>query len=470
VTEHTHFAVGSTTKAFTASGISFLVEDNEKYPHIQWASPVHSIIPDDVVLSDDWYTTHVTISDALSHRSGLPRHDMTWAFNTSSPREAVRKLRHLPITEPIRTKWMYNNMMYIAMGHLISSVTGQTLGDFFRTHIWEPLGMHETYISFAEAQAARPEVVISKGYYTSRNGSRIDVGDYDLQAASGAGNIVSSAADYAKWLRSLLSRSPPLSQSAHAQLTQAHSIIGTDIFDFESAGFPITYGYGWDIRSYHGELLISHGGNQPGYSTLVSFLPHRNFGLVMFANNMLAGDIAIQALAYELIDDLLEIPDPERRDRVAVGDEVLRLINSVFTKEVLQLVYPNIPDPPLPLPANLSAFTGLYTHAAYPPLNITHIESQDQCAGDLLPSLRNDTEALKLCIMNFRDGADSVVVGEIMHVSGDFWIFGAEFAGMPSLTRVHFRLGPDGSAQQVGMLMEPEMKGGLIWWERVGGS
>ena len=181
MTEHTHFAVGSTTKAFTAAGISFLVEDNEKYPHIQWNSPVHSIIPDDFALSDDWYTTHVTISDALSHHSGLPRHDMTWAFNTSSPREAVRKLRHLPITEPIRTKWMYNNMMYIAMGHLISSVTGQTLGDFFRTHIWEPLGMHETYISFAEAQAARPEVVISKGYYTSRNGSRIDVGDYDLQ-------------------------------------------------------------------------------------------------------------------------------------------------------------------------------------------------------------------------------------------------------------------------------------------------
>ena len=328
--------------------------------------------------------------------------------------------------------------------------------------------MHETYISFAEARAAHPEVDISKGYYTSRTGQTIDVGDYDLQVASGAGNIVSSAADYAKWLRSLLSRSPPLSQSAHAQLTQAHSIIGTNIFDFESAGFPITYGYGWNIRSYHGELLISHGGNQPGYSTLVSLLPHRNFGSVMFANNMLAGDIVIQALAYEIIDDLLQIPDTERRDRVAVGDELLRLINSVFTKEVLQLVYPSIPDPPLPLPANLSALTGLYTHAAYPPLNITDIAHRDQCAGDLLPSLRNDTEALKLCIMLSGDGADSEVVGEIMHVSGDFWIFGAEFAGMPAVTKVQFWLGPDGSAQQMGMLMETEMKGELIWWERVG--
>ena len=133
-------------------------------------------------------------------------------------------------------------------------------------------------------------------------------------------------------------------------------------------------------------------------------------------------------------------------------------------------MYPNIPDPPLPLPANLSAFTGLYTHAAYPPLNITHTAHQDQCAGDLLPSLRNDREAVKLCIRCCSDGAESVVVGEIMHVSGDFWIFGAEFAGMPSVTKVQFRLGPDGYAQQVGMLMEPEMKGEFIWWERVGGS
>jgi hypothetical protein len=35
---------------------------------------------------------------------------------------------------------------------------------------------------------------------------------------------------------------------------------------------------------------------------------------------MLEGDIAIQAPAYELIDDLLQIPETERRDRVAVGE------------------------------------------------------------------------------------------------------------------------------------------------------
>jgi hypothetical protein len=52
-----------------------------------------------------------------------------------------------------------------------------------------------------------------------------------------------------------------------------------------------------------------------------------------------------------------------------------------------------------------------------------------------------------------------------MHVSGDFWALGAEFYTMPALTKVEFRLGPDGLAQNVGVLLEPFMKGELIWWE-----
>jgi hypothetical protein len=48
--------------------------------------------------------------------------------------------------------------------------------------------------------------------------------------------------------------------------------------------------------------------------------------------------------------------------------------------------------------------------------------------------------------------------------------FGAEFSGMPSLTKVEFRLGQDGHAQNVGVLMEPMMEGELIWWDRIGNS
>lgn len=110
MSEHTLFFGGSTTKAFTAALISILVDDNENFPEIQWDAMVHSIIPDDFTLSDPWFTTQVTVEDMLSHRSGMPLHDWVW-FANMTLQEAVRKMRYLPLTSTIRTKFNYCNLM-----------------------------------------------------------------------------------------------------------------------------------------------------------------------------------------------------------------------------------------------------------------------------------------------------------------------------------------------------------------------
>jgi len=62
------------SKAFTAAAISFLVDDNEKYPDVQWNAPVSKLIRDDFVLSPSKYTEEVSVEDILSHRSGLPEY------------------------------------------------------------------------------------------------------------------------------------------------------------------------------------------------------------------------------------------------------------------------------------------------------------------------------------------------------------------------------------------------------------
>lgn len=72
VTTDTLFNCASMSKAFTAAAISLLVDDNEKYPDVQWNAPVSTLIRDDFALSDHRYTECVTIEDILSHRSGLP--------------------------------------------------------------------------------------------------------------------------------------------------------------------------------------------------------------------------------------------------------------------------------------------------------------------------------------------------------------------------------------------------------------
>lgn len=59
------------TKAFTATAVSLLVDDNEQFPDVKWTTSVARLIGDDFVLSDS-RTEQVTVEDILSHRTGLP--------------------------------------------------------------------------------------------------------------------------------------------------------------------------------------------------------------------------------------------------------------------------------------------------------------------------------------------------------------------------------------------------------------
>ena len=128
--------------------MSLLVADNSNYSHIQWNTPISSLIRDDFVLEDDYATTHTTIEDALSHRSGMPRHDIsyggTYDDHEGTPRDLVRALRYLPLTAEPRTKFQYCNMMYITISHVIETVTGTWLGDYLKEKIWGPLEMNST--------------------------------------------------------------------------------------------------------------------------------------------------------------------------------------------------------------------------------------------------------------------------------------------------------------------------------------
>lgn len=318
------FFTGSTSKAFTAAAVSLLVDDNENYPAIQWTTPVNTLLPGDFVLNEPWSTAHITVADMLSHRTGLPRHDMVWLANITV-REAVQSMRHLPFTAAPRTEWQYNNLMYCAAGHLIETVTNKSLHRFMTENIWQPLNMSETYLSFSEAQDAQRN--ISQGYYVNFDGDLASTKQVYTEAIRGAGNILSSVADYGKWISAFLDRRPPISEAGYAALLGAHSIMTpSPTAPFQS---PMLYGFGWASQTYGGEALIEHDGAQFGYGANVVLLPQRKFGLAILGNNMMGVTAASNILAYHLIDEELGIPADERFDWITrySGCLELRCIN-----------------------------------------------------------------------------------------------------------------------------------------------
>ena len=311
VTPSTLFYTGSTTKAFTAAIMSFLVNDNEKYPTIQWDTPINQLIRHDFVLENDYATTHITIEDALSHRSGLPGHDRSYGGSNTTIKDIVRSLRHLPLTTEPRTKYQYCNVMFMTASYVIETVTGRKLGDLMQEWIWEPLGMDATFFGLESAKHAKEG--LAKGYryrYDAENGGYEEVEWLHLEVASGAGAVISNVLDYAKWARSIINRDTPLSKAGFGALFTPRTLMPIE----EPYTGPRAYALGWRTGIYRGQRLFEHSGGLLGFGAELLIFPDIKFAVVALANTAGTANFVDQKLAYHLVDGKLDLPVKERFD------------------------------------------------------------------------------------------------------------------------------------------------------------
>ena len=122
----TLFAIGSTTKAFTAATVGALVDDGL----LEWERPLRDYVPD-LRLHDPVVTDRLTVVDLLSHRSGLPRHDLAWVGHPGRSRaELVRRLRFLPLSRDLRQAFQYCNLGYLVGGTRRGGALRHPLGGF----------------------------------------------------------------------------------------------------------------------------------------------------------------------------------------------------------------------------------------------------------------------------------------------------------------------------------------------------
>lgn len=291
-----------------------LVEDNETYPQVQWDTPISELIRDDFVLNDEYATQHITIEDTLSHRTGLPRHDQAYGNNLSrgnAVREIVRKIRHLPLTAPLRTKYQYCNLMFVVAAHVIETLTGEWLGDLLARRIWAPLEMKSTFFSLEDAQQAPENLARGYAYCAEHTGYR-EVEWMSLDEVSGAGSVITNVLDYVKWARSLLGRKPPLSEEVHKAIWEPRTLIPNDP-EGPYTG-PQAYALGWRTMVYRGYQLYEHSGGMNAFGAELILIPELQYSVVLLANTSLTSNFAEQKLAFHLIDEKLEIPLEDRFD------------------------------------------------------------------------------------------------------------------------------------------------------------
>jgi CubicO group peptidase (beta-lactamase class C family) len=298
VTPDTLFAIGSVTKAFTATTIGALVDDGP----LEWDRPLRDYVPG-VRLHDPNASDRLTIVDLLSHRSGLPRHDLTWVGQPGRSRaEIVRCLRFLPLSRDLRQEFQYCNLGYLVAGHVVEALSGVRWEDFVRGRLLGPLGMRRTNLSVDEMLADDDHAV----GYTRRDGVIVPVPQRPLPAMAPAGAINSSAADMARWLLAQLAggqldgatvMSPA---TAKRQLTPHMLVPGSG----EVPGLTsYAYGLGWAIGRYREHDIAFHAGGIDGFQTHCMLLPDDGIGVAVLTNT--SASLMDGVVACRVLDELL---------------------------------------------------------------------------------------------------------------------------------------------------------------------
>src|SRR5216684_5364882 len=304
VTPNTLFAIGSITKSFTVTALGMEMDEGK----LDWDKPVRDYLPT-FKMYDPLLSEQMVVRDLITHRTGLPRHDLVW-YSSDFPREdLIQRLQFLEPNKPLRSRFQYNNLMFMTAGYIVGQLNGKNWEDTIRERVLAPLGMNGTTFSVKDSQnAADFAQPYRKGFDVKSDVKRIPFDEQcpDRCAIGPAGEINSNAADMSRYVlfhmnKGKLEGKTLLSENNAIQMqTPQMAIQGAPDFKEQSEN---SYGMGFFISSYRGHKQVEHGGNIDGFSAEMIFLPGDGIGVVVLTN--LDGTAVPYVVANNVLDRLL---------------------------------------------------------------------------------------------------------------------------------------------------------------------
>jgi CubicO group peptidase (beta-lactamase class C family) len=298
VDEHTLFAIGSTTKSMTSALIGMLVDEKK----LAWDDPVVQHLPS-FQLKNPAVTRELTVRDLLTHRGGLGNADFLWYGQENSTAEILERVRLLEPAYSLRSRFIYQNVMYVAAGQVIEAVSGRPWAEMIRTRIFEPLGMQETVAALSlvpkNANVASPHYEI--------DGVLKVIENMPVDSAGPAGSVWSSVHDMSRWLQFLLdggvaSGKRLLSERTAAELFRPQAIVPDTQYPTSRIVKPhwMTYGLGWFQQDYQGRAVDFHTGSIDGMVAIAGLIRDEKLGV--FALGNLDHAEVRHALMYSVFD------------------------------------------------------------------------------------------------------------------------------------------------------------------------
>jgi CubicO group peptidase (beta-lactamase class C family) len=370
VNENTLFAIASNSKAYTTMALAMLVDEGK----LSWQDKVTDHIPE-FKMYDPYVTANFNIQDLLTHRSGLGlgAGDLMFFPDGSdfTVKDVIRSFQFQTPTSAFRTKYDYDNLLYVVAGEVVARVSGLSWSDFVEKKIMQPLGMTRSagvYQNLKDKKnTAMPHAEVK--------GQLKQFEPYTKNDASlgAAGGIYASVNDLSKWMLLHLNggkygdglKSQLVSAGNLKEMQRPHTFIG-----FNAKPDPLTkvhfnaYGLGWGINDQNGYIILSHTGGLPGMLSKTTLVPELNLGVVVLTNTD-PGGFSFQTISRSIIDSYLGV----KIDRISAAANIIKEMqnagDSVTTAVWNTVKNANINH------LKLDTFTGTYQDNWFGPITIT---------------------------------------------------------------------------------------------------
>lgn len=315
----TLFDLGSTSKQFTAACIILLSIDDR----LSLDDDIRRYIPE---FPD--YGHVITIRNLLHHTSGvrdynallqLKEHNFGDYFSNEMALDLILKQRNLNFAPGAYCS--YSNSGYFLLGEVVRRVTGESLNQYAKREIFDPLGMSNTF--FNDKEKTSSTNIASSYVQNYLTGSYVECVQKNKDV--GPAGLFSNINDLALWEKNFFDP-----KVGGKELVSKIYEIG-----FTNDNIPLQYASGLFTWDYKGYKTYSHPGSWVGYSTSILRFPQLDFSVIVLANNI---NITTGHMVYEIADIVLNLETeaveekPEDFDATPLPDSCKRKLKSYCGK------------------------------------------------------------------------------------------------------------------------------------------
>ncbi len=423
VDENTLFAIASNTKAFTAASLGILVDEGK----LKWEDKVIDYIPE-LRLYNSYVTEDFIIKDLLTHRSGmgLGAGDlMIWPGSPDFTKDdVIHNLRYLRQTSPFRTRYDYDNLLYIVAGEVVARVSGTSWEEFVESRIMKPLGMAVTAASINRLKD-RSNIIDA---HVPVNGKLEVVPKHEGDLHNPVGGIMSSISDMSKWAIMQMNNGKYgenlekqiFSEKVHEEMWSPQTIIPVRSKNAYNTHFA-AYGLGWRLSDEKGYKVVGHTGSLQGIVTQVTLIPEMKLGIIVFTNQQ--SDAAFSVITNAIKDSYYGMTGndwiTEYKNRVTASQKNAEAVTEAAWKNIEAQMNSTrvIPD--------ITPFTGTYSDVWFGDVTVSQKEGKLRFYAVKSPKLSGE--------MIFYKGNTFIVKWDDRTLDADaFAVFSPDREGKPS--------------------------------------